>query len=135
MSKDDSYEGWNSLHKVTYYNFNGLVEYNINNLVSRTQINIPFEYFDHWMKVLLTIKKKKDANLIVNGDKETIHAICFFDELKEIGEKYFLKLYNAVWKNVPVSRYEFRLPKIIDEFHGDILESIKLYSKRLEREE
>ena len=135
MSKENEYEGWNSLNKVTYYNFHGLVEYHINNLVRRTTIYIPFEYFNHWMKVLLRIEKRKKMHLIVNGDKKTGDAILFFKELTEIGNKYMLRLYNAVWKKVPVDKYHARLPKIIDNFHGEILDSIKLYSKRLEREE
>ena len=129
MTKDETHDD------VAYYNSNGLVEYYIPYL-ERIRINIPFEFFDQWMKVLLTIKTTEDGvNIIVNGEKYPHRTEVFFDDLKKIGNKYMLDLYNAVWKKVPVSHYKFLLPNIIDDFHGEILECIKRYAKKLERKE
>ena len=85
------------------------------------------------MKVLLTIKTtEQGVNIIVNGEKYPHLTELFFDDLKKMGDKYMLDLYNAVWKKVPVSHYKFLLPNIIDDFHGEILECIKRYAQKLE---
>lgn len=135
MSKDDSYEECYSLNRVIYYNSNGLVRYYITDYVRRTTINIPFEYFDDCMKTFLEIKPVRfdrcDANKIVNAEENKGASVVFFEDIQQIGNKYFLDLYNAVWRNVPVSHYKFLLPNIIDEFHGEIIECIKGYAKSL----
>ena len=126
MTKDETHDD------VAYYNSNGLMEYYIP-YFARIRINIPFEFFDQWMKVLLTIKTTEHGvNIIVNSEKYPHLAKVFFDDLQKIGNKYMLDLYNAVWKKVPVSHYKFILPNIIDDFHGEILECIKRYAKKLE---
>ena len=135
MSKKDNYEECNIEEKVIYYNSNGLVEYWITNLVKRELIMIPFEYFDQYMEILLNIKYVKSngfyAHKIVNAEENEGATILFFEELQEIGKKYFFELYNAVWKKVPVSHYKFLLPNIIDNFHIEITECIKEYAKIL----
>lgn len=139
MNNSDTREDCNDEEKVVYYNSNGLVAYYITNLVKRTTINIPFDYFDHYIEVILKIQNVKldgfYANKIVNAEKNKGAAIRFFEDLKNIGDKYFVQLYKAVWEKVPVSQYKYLLPNIIDDFHGDIVESIKRFSKSLESAE
>ena len=135
MTKKDNVEKCYNINMVIYYNYNGLVRYYITDYVKRTTINIPFEYFDDYMKTLLEIKPVRfdrcDANKIVNAEENNGTSVVFFEDIQQIGNKYFLDLYNAVWKNVPVSHYKFHLPNIIDEFHVEIIECIKGYAKSL----
>ena len=135
MTKKDNVEKCYSLNMVVYYNYNGLVRYYITDYVRRTTINIPFEYFDNYMQTLLEIKPVRfdrcDANKIVNAEENKGTSVVFFEDIQQIGNKYFLDLYNAVWRNVPVSHYKFLLPNIIDEFHVEIIECIKGYAKSL----
>lgn len=128
-------EECNNEESVHYYDVDGFVVYRITNLEFST-IKIPFEFFHNEMKNFITIKTNRlDIHTIVNGKKYEGTSIDFFCELKKLGNKYLLGLYNAVWKNVPVSHYKFLLPNIIDDFHIEIVESIKRYSKKIERKE
>lgn len=136
MTEVDTREQCKSKERVTYYNFNGLVDYSITNLVSLTTINIPFEIFHEKMQILLKIKTYRvDGYTIVNGEKYKETSNYFFKDLKKLGDEYFLRLYNESWKDCAVSKYKFLLPKTIESFHIKIEESIKQYAEIINSEE